>query len=125
MEKFTLIISLGVTSAYFRNVHGVIMVYDVTNQLSFQNVELWNEEIQRFSKHMAKGMTKIVLVGNKSDSESQRTVSCEEGEKLADKHGFEFIETSAKTGENVDEIRQLLAQQLLNAKIRENQPFAN
>jgi len=75
------------------------VVYDISNKASFNNVSTW---IEKCSKESSK--TIFVLVGNKSDLADKRQVSIEEGQELAEKYGMKFYETSAKTGENVNEI---------------------
>ena len=60
-----------ITSSYYHGAHGIIVVYDVTDQVTFSNVKQWLEEISRYaSQTVAK-----LLVGNKSDLEGERVVS--------------------------------------------------
>jgi Ras-related protein Rab-1A len=91
-EKFRTI-----TSSYYRGAHGVIVVYDVTNRESFNNVKNWMGEISRYA---SENVNKL-LVGNKCDS--KRVVSTEEGAELAQSLGIPYMETSAKTSSNVEE----------------------
>jgi len=83
------------TSSYFRNADAIIIVYDVADAESFEDLEGHREEGQ---KYLGKALK--VLVGNKKDLE--RKTSSEEGKAFADKHGFIFFETSAKTGADVE-----------------------
>ena len=83
---------------------GVIIVYDITNRKSFDNVVLWYKEVELYVDKKSK----IILVGNKCEDDSNRNVSIEEGKKLADKFGIKFIETSAKTNYNVENAFNLL-----------------
>lgn len=84
------------------------MVFDVTNKASFQNIVKWYQEIQGY----ACDKIELFVVGNKVDLEDRyyisknlsREVSTEEAQKLAAKHGFEYFETSAKTGQNIDAV---------------------
>jgi Ras-related protein Rab-1A len=78
--------------------HGIIIVYDVTDRDSFDNVRQWMHEIERFANA---GVCKI-LVGNKCDMEESRKVSYEEGMELAKHFEIPFLETSAKNSINVD-----------------------
>lgn len=87
-----------ITSSYYRGAHGIIIVYDVTDQESFNNVKSWLQEIDRFaSEHVCK-----LLVGNKNDMTSKKVVDTETAKDFADSLGIKFLETSAKTAENVE-----------------------
>eukprot|EP00611_Tribonema_gayanum_P002355 TRINITY_DN11722_c0_g2_i1.p1 TRINITY_DN11722_c0_g2~~TRINITY_DN11722_c0_g2_i1.p1 ORF type:complete len:197 (+),score=72.48 TRINITY_DN11722_c0_g2_i1:202-792(+) len=87
-----------ITSSYYRGAHGIIVVYDVTDRDSFQNVKQWLHEIDRYA---CENVNKL-LVGNKSDLEAKRAVTTEEAKEFADSLGIEFLETSAKNATNVD-----------------------
>lgn len=87
-----------ITSSYYRGAHGIIIVYDVTDQESFNNVKSWLQEIDRFaSEHVCK-----LLVGNKNDLTSKKVVDTATAKEFADSLGIKFLETSAKTAENVE-----------------------
>ncbi|KAJ9181513.1 hypothetical protein P3X46_009637 [Hevea brasiliensis] len=99
------------TSTYYRDAHGIILVYDVTQRQTFTNLaNLWAKEVELYSTN--KDCVKL-LVGNKVDKESERVVSSEEGMELAKQHGFLFLEASAKTRENVEKCFQDLALKML------------
>jgi len=90
-----------ISSTYYRGAHGIIVVYDVTNKVSFDNVTRWLQEIDKYARE---GVNKL-LVGNKSDhteEEGQRQVSTEEGRMFAESKDIPFLETSARTGTFVD-----------------------
>ena len=89
----------AITRNYFKNAHGIILIYDVTLIESFQNVKNWIKQI----KEEVTDKVSIILAGNKIDMEEKRKVSKEEGEKMAADYGLKFYECSAKTGENVEE----------------------
>uniref|UniRef100_A0A0R3W2B0 Ras-related protein Rab-1 n=1 Tax=Taenia asiatica TaxID=60517 RepID=A0A0R3W2B0_TAEAS len=99
------------TVAYYRGAHGIIVVYDVTSEESFRNLELWMEEIKR---HARSDVIKI-LVGNKSDLEDRRKVTYEQGAEFANLHGLHFFETSAKSASRVEEAFFSMAEQLLKS----------
>lgn len=88
-----------ITSSYYRGAHGIILVYDITDRESFDNVRAWVHEIDRYANE---GVVKL-LVGNKSDLSSERQVSTEEGRLLAIQLNVPFIETSAKSSTNVED----------------------
>eukprot|EP00298_Acanthocystis_sp_HF-20_P013022 c20169_g1_i1.p1 GENE.c20169_g1_i1~~c20169_g1_i1.p1 ORF type:complete len:206 (-),score=56.00 c20169_g1_i1:141-758(-) len=99
----------SITQNYYRGVHGVIIVYDISERRSFDHVEDWLQEV---SKHSKEGVIKM-LIGNKCDRIPQRVVSTDEGIQLAQKHGMKFIETSSKDGTNVEKAFFLMAEQLI------------
>jgi Ras-related protein Rab-1A len=97
-----------ITSSYYRGAHGIIVVYDVTDMESFNNVKQWLHEIDRYA---AENVNKL-LVGNKSDLTAKRVVSTEQGKEFADSLGIEFLETSAKTSQNVEQAFLTMASQI-------------
>merc|ERR1719270_304071 len=95
----------SITRSYYRGAAGALLVYDITRRETFNHLTRWLEEARQNShQNMV-----IMLIGNKSDLENRRQVSTEEGEAFAQKHGLMFLETSAKTAENVEEAFHLPA----------------
>ncbi len=90
----------SITSAYYRGAKAAIVVYDVTNKDSFNNIEKWINEIKATGD---KDMI-IVICGNKIDLDEQRIVSMEEAKEKAANNKLILIETSAKTNENIDKV---------------------
>ncbi|KCV68580.1 Ras-like protein Rab-1A, variant 2 [Fonticula alba] len=88
-----------ITSSYYRGAHGIIVVYDVTDQETFTNVRGWLQEIDRF----ASDSVNKLLVGNKADLVSKKVVDFAAAKEFADSVNIPLIETSAKTSTNVDE----------------------
>ncbi|KAK3705177.1 hypothetical protein QZH41_013971, partial [Actinostola sp. cb2023] len=88
----------SITHAYYRDSHALLLLYDVTNESSFENIRAWLAEIYEYASQDVI----IMLLGNKADLNKQRAVTREQGEKLAKDHNVAFMETSAKTGLNVD-----------------------
>jgi Ras-related protein Rab-1A len=101
-----------ITSAYYRGADGIIMVYDVTNQESFNHVADWLTEVNRYA---SEGTCKL-LVGNKSDR-TDRVVSSDVAREYAEKLNIPFLETSAKNADNVEQAFLTMAQELI--KIRQ------
>ncbi len=87
---------------YYRDARGALLCYDVSNRLSFENLSKWIQELEDNC-----GKVPTLLVGNKIDLERQ--VSRDEGLKFAMEHGFLFMECSAKTGENIQDMFYKLA----------------
>ncbi|KYO41932.1 ras-related protein Rab-3A [Alligator mississippiensis] len=86
-----------ITTAYYRGAMGFILMYDITNEESFNAVQDWSTQIKTYSWDNAQ----VLLVGNKCDMEDERVVSSERGRQLAEHLGFEFFEASAKDNINV------------------------
>jgi Ras-related protein Rab-1A len=95
-----------VRQEYFQGAKGAILVYDKANQESFDHIDFWMEEINRYCS----GIT-IILVGNKADL--VEVVTTEQGQQLATKYNLPFLETSAKTGENTTQLFHELGTQIL------------
>ena len=89
-----------VTESYYKNVNGIIIVYDITDQKSFKSINKW---IIKQINNNAKNDIVKVLVGNKTDKED-RVISKEEGENLAKDLGMKFFETSAKQNNNIKQL---------------------
>ena len=87
-----------ITSSYYRGAHGIIIVYDVTDTESFDNVKNWLKEID---KNAAESVQKL-LVGNKSDLASKKSVDYGTAKELADEMAMPFLEASAKNSSNVE-----------------------
>lgn len=101
---------------YYRNVHAIIFVFDVTSLASFESLPEWIEECGR---HSVPPMVPRILVGNKCDLRDRREVSTFSAQRLADSYNFPLFETSAKDPaekEHVDAIFLTLAYKLKNHK---------
>ena len=94
---------------YYKGKNGILVVYDITNRQSFDDINFWLNEI----KEKANKNTVLLLVGNKCDLEDERKVSFQEGKDFADNNGIKFIETSAKTNQNVDEAFEILIDEVI------------
>jgi len=90
----------AITSSYFKGSNGCFIVYDITNEASFNNIENWYEQIQ---KETSKDIP-ILLVGNKCDLENERKVPIEKGKEKAQNLNCAFFETSALKKINIDKI---------------------
>jgi len=99
-----------ITSSYYRGAHGIIVVYDVTDQESFNNVKQWLNEIERYA---CEKVNKL-LVGNKCDLVSKKAVSYEVAKGFADKLDIPFLETSAKAATNVEKAFLTMADEIKN-----------
>ena len=99
----------ALTKNYYKGANGIILIYDISTTQTFENVKVWINQI----KEEANANVIIYLVGNKIDLPTdKRTVSEEEGQKLANEYKFLFKEASAKEGINVNEIFQELVEKI-------------
>jgi len=89
----------SITRSYYRGAAGALLVYDITRRDTFNHLTSWLDDARQ---HSNSNMT-IMLIGNKSDLEHRRAVTYEEGEQFAKENGLIFLETSAKTAQNVEE----------------------
>ena len=103
----------NITASYYRGGNGVLVVYDITDRDSFENLNSWLIEIE---KNANKNIYKL-LIGNKSDLEDKRKVTYQEGKDFATINGMQFIETSAKTDSKVKDAFELLTQEIIKANV--------
>lgn len=101
-----------ITSAYYRGADGIIMVYDVTSSETFDHVEEWLSEVDRYANEN----TSKLLVGNKADLIEEKEVPEEDAQSFADSKSMSFLETSAKTATNVDTAFLTMAEELIKNK---------
>ncbi|XP_074742356.1 ras-related protein Rab-26 isoform X2 [Strix uralensis] len=127
----------SVTHAYYRDAHGkhghlcfpgwgssplpsrnaspaLLLLYDVTNKASFDNIQAWLTEIHEYAQQDVV----LMLLGNKVDSAQDRVVKREDGEKLAKEYGVPFMETSAKSGLNVELAFTAIAKELKHRSMK-------
>ena len=88
----------SITKNYYKGAHGIVLIYDITDKKTFDNVRNWLRQI----KEEVSDKVCIILVGNKIDAEEKRVVTTQEGEKMAEEYNMMFFECSAKTGDNID-----------------------
>ncbi|KUF78741.1 GTP-binding protein ypt2 [Phytophthora nicotianae] len=95
-----------ITATYYKGANGIVLVYDVSDRRSFDNVGYWMNNIRQYSAPTQ--MPAMLLVGNKIDLPN-RVVTLEEGQAAASQYGCRFIETSAKTSENTNGALETIA----------------
>ena len=88
----------SVTRGYYRGSAGALLVFDLTNRDSFENINRWLQDV----KDVARSDVVTLLIGNKSDlCADKRQVTKEEAEEFAKQHNMQYFETSAKTGDEI------------------------
>ena len=101
----------NVANTYYKGAHAVLLVYDITNPNTFNNIERWIDEVEKYSD----AMLVRLLIGNKVDLGDQRKVSQSEAKQLAEKLKVNFLETSAKDTINIEEAFQCLVKESIEA----------
>jgi len=107
-----------ITTSYYRGAMGIMLVYDITNSKSFDNIAKWLRNIQ---EHANEDVEKMIL-GNKCDMEDKRVIPKERGEAIARENGIRFLETSAKTNINIDKAFIELSESILDKTIDVQEP---
>ena len=96
---------------------GVILIYDITNEFSYENIYGWMDNI-----YQVKGKDfPVILIGNKCDKDEERVVSKEKGEEMAKKYNITFFEASNKMGTNIEEAGLKLINKIIENNIRDAQ----
>jgi Ras-related protein Rab-7A len=112
--------SLGV--AFYRGADACVLVYDITNQKSFEDLEQWKREFIGQAQPEDESSFPFLVIGNKADLNENRQVSVQAGREFCNKHGLKFFETSAKTGQNVEDAMKDIA---AAASAQPTAPFFN
>jgi len=112
-EKFRTI-----SPIYYRKVDGVVLVFDITDQNSFESVDFW---MKNLADHASEDI-KIILVGNKIDLDEKRVVTEETAKGEADKYNVKYFEASAKIRHNIKELFLTIAKDILEHKEAANKP---
>ncbi len=112
ISKHSFIFSFrSLTTAFFRDAMGFILMFDLTSEQSFINVRNWLAQLQC---HAYCEDPDVILVGNKADREDARAISQTRAKELADKYSLPYIETSAFTAQNVKESIEILLEKVMS-----------
>ena len=106
-ERFDAIVPM-----LYRKADAFMLVYDITNRTSFESLTKWLNKIKLHKENVNTSGVKVMVIGNKADLDC-RNVSYEEGMKFAEENGMRFFETSAKTGENINQAIEHLVNELV------------
>jgi len=100
----------SVTRSYYRGAAGALIVYDITNRDSYNHLTNWLAD----ARTLARADISIIAVGNKCDLKDKRAVTFLEASRCAQENDILFLETSALTGEGVEEVFIKVARMILN-----------
>ena len=107
----------SVTKAYYKGAKGALLVYDISRKSTFENIDNWLLDLKtNGDKNIL-----IILIGNKADLLEKREVSIEEAQTKAEQYNIAFLETSAKTGDNIVKAFTELVTQVYNTNISTQQ----
>ena len=107
----------SITKNLYKGAAGIMLIYDITNRNTFDNVKKWVNSI----KEEVTSKVVIILVGNKIDLDKKRQVQTDEGEQIAEEFDMPFFECSALTGENINSAFETLAKKLVEVKAKAKQ----
>jgi small GTP-binding protein len=102
----------NITTQYYKGADGIVLIYDVTDDASFEKIRDWMEQILSNTKREDIG---LVLLGNKCDMEP-RSVTEEQGIKMAEELKVSYFETSALTGQGIKEAFDELTRDIMKRK---------
>lgn len=107
----------AITASFYRGAMGIMLIYDVTNGQSFDNISRW---LRNIDQNASEDVVRMIM-GNKSDLAEARLISKEQAEKVAIHHAIPFMETSAKANINVAEAFREIALRILEKQTEKNQ----
>ena len=106
----------AITNRYFKDAHGIILVYDIADKRSFTDLDLWLDEIK---KNVIKEDISIILIGNKIDLK-YRSINSEEAENFAKENKLMYCETSCKEGKNIEKAFDMITKDIVNKQNNNN-----
>ena len=91
----------NIVKHYYKGANGILLIYDISKRITFEKLQFWLDDLK---ENADIDNLFIYLVGNKNDKKEEREVTFEEGNKFAKEKKLPFIEVSAKTGENINQL---------------------
>jgi small GTP-binding protein len=88
----------SIVASYYRGAHCIFVMFDLTKQSSFDSIKNWMNEIHKFSNHF------VIIIGTKNDLCHNRIINDDQIDEICKEYNVPYYETSAKTGENIDDI---------------------
>ncbi|OHT06525.1 Ras-related protein Rab-6.1 [Tritrichomonas foetus] len=102
---------------YFRDANAIIIVYDISNRESFTQCDYWIDQMNDVENKILK-----FFVGNKIDLENERVVSVDEGRNKAEHYNAAYFEVSAKSGNGIEELFELIGERCISDDLNPNAP---
>jgi len=100
-----------ITASFYRGAHVIIIAFDLTNKQTYDNLHQWIQEVDRFGNKEALKL----IVGTKSDLDSEKWVTTDEAKTFCSQNAITYVETSAKTGHNIDYLFTTACHEMLEA----------
>jgi Ras-related protein Rab-1A len=107
----------NITNQYYKGADGIILIFDITDQNSFDKIQDWINQINSNTQTDEIG---LILIGNKKDLDSNRVITFKEGDALGKELGIKYFETSALSGEGIEEAFKYVAKEILKKKKLDN-----
>ena len=107
----------NITNQYYKGADGIILIFDITDQNSFDKIQDWINQINSNTQTDEIG---LILIGNKKDLDNNRIISFKEGDALGKELGIKYFETSALSGEGIDEAFKYVTKEILKKKKLDN-----
>jgi Ras-related protein Rab-8A len=108
----------SIIQAYYRGTAAIMIVFDVTNEKSYSDLSKWMDQVKQFGSDKVE----VLLVANKCDLEGERCVTEQQCQKFAIQYDLDVMYVSAKTGENIHEAFETLAQRVLSRREQDDPP---
>ena len=102
----------SVVSMYFRQCKGALIVYDITDKETFNNVSEWIKKLKEIEPD-----AEMIIVGNKEDLQEERKVNPETVALVAERYNCEYIEVSAKSNKNIKEVFDMMARKIYQKEV--------
>jgi len=99
-----------ITSSFYRGAHIILIAFDLTNRQSFDNIQQWILEVDRYANESSAR----IIVGTKSDLVSERMIGKDDVGQFCSNKGLQYVETSAKTGHLVDDAFTTVCREFLD-----------
>ena len=107
----------NITNQYYKGADGIILIFDITDQNSFDKIQDWINQINSNTQTDEIG---LILIGNKKDLDSNRVITFKEGDALGKELGIKYFETSALSGEGIDDAFKYVTKEILKKKKLDN-----